>query len=793
MKRILVVLIALILLLDISTAWVADVTDLTGITGKIGQEDINYGSGQSTDTFDVDTYSGGTQSLTKVPDLRASGYSIIKSKWYVEQSTGDQGSASVEGTLRYILDLVGTTDNVEIELPGNYSYALNTSLTIPSNIRLSIQKGGVITIATGRTLTVNGIIEHAGEIAGLGSFAIGSTGNMRCNGGTISCGGAITINGPFEVGAYQVFTGSGTVVLGSGSVSEVYPEWWGTVSATTINQAAASLTSGGKVTVSPGTYTVASAAITIANSNVTLKLSDKCILNNTTATNYTIKITGSDCAIEGPGKIQVPDSPAIAAPGSTPLRKATIWNTGNRTRIEGVAFTNSISYTIFNEGGDNLQITNNKFYGGYDAYDISDGNNHFAYYQDGGDNTVLTGNYVEYYVMGFGSGAIAEAAGSKIIVTGNIFDHIGQHPVYIANGGDNSVISYNVQKNCGSSFALTGNGIQANFNNIHLDSTLWGAGQSGLSFRNPIGCEAIGNLITGVSSNVILAGENASGGTSIDGLTLSKNQIRMSGGTAYSAIRVGTAGVTTSISNLQIDQNQITGVVAGSSNSTDGMIRVIVTAADGVVSSSIDGNDISLENSAAGIVLFYASGCGIRRNHIGNKTTFGAATIIYGCQIVYCADCDISENVVKTTTSANLTIYDFKEYGTSAQVYNNRYIDNRTITAVTGNKFGSMTLVAGNGSEVQGYRTSEVMDANVGSYFRLRHGDVFFLTASGGVRNFNPAVAEVFPKNFKLDVYNIDGANIITFDSSGLNCAIAAGKHGIFHYSGTAWKGSQID
>ena len=39
----------------------------------------------------------------------------------------------------------------------------------------------------------------------------------------------LTINGPFDAGLYQVFSGfaAGDVAFSSGSVNEIYPEWWG--------------------------------------------------------------------------------------------------------------------------------------------------------------------------------------------------------------------------------------------------------------------------------------------------------------------------------------------------------------------------------------------------------------------------------------------------------------------------------------------------------------------------------------------------------------------------------------
>jgi len=67
---------------------------------------------------------------------------------------------------------------------------LTASLTIPSNIHLIPLKGGSIAKAPGCTLT---------------------------------------INGSFEAGPYQVFSGfsAGDVTFGSGSVKEVIPQWWG--------------------------------------------------------------------------------------------------------------------------------------------------------------------------------------------------------------------------------------------------------------------------------------------------------------------------------------------------------------------------------------------------------------------------------------------------------------------------------------------------------------------------------------------------------------------------------------
>lgn len=72
----------------------------------------------------------------------------------------------------------------------------------------------------------------------------------------------LTINGPFSSGLYQCFGGSGTVTFGSGTITEVYPEWWGnnitpgtTDMTTAINAAISSVSViGGTVKLLTGTY-----------------------------------------------------------------------------------------------------------------------------------------------------------------------------------------------------------------------------------------------------------------------------------------------------------------------------------------------------------------------------------------------------------------------------------------------------------------------------------------------------------------------------------------------------------
>lgn len=80
-------------------------------------------------------------------------------------------------------------------------------------------------------------------------------------GGSIANSTAFAINGPFEAGLYQVFTGAGAVT----GLKESRPEWFNSVSL-----AVASLSSGGTLFFSANS-TYAANSITIATNNITFK------------------------------------------------------------------------------------------------------------------------------------------------------------------------------------------------------------------------------------------------------------------------------------------------------------------------------------------------------------------------------------------------------------------------------------------------------------------------------------------------------------------------------------------
>ena len=72
----------------------------------------------------------------------------------------------------------------------------------------------------------------------------------------IADGKTLTINGPFSCGLFQCFSGAGSVVFGEGVVSEVYPEWFASLSEAVISAPANSI-----IRLSHNTYSINSTLI----------------------------------------------------------------------------------------------------------------------------------------------------------------------------------------------------------------------------------------------------------------------------------------------------------------------------------------------------------------------------------------------------------------------------------------------------------------------------------------------------------------------------------------------------
>lgn len=123
-----------------------------------------------------------------IGDVNSYGGAIYR-RWYVSPDAAitDHSVNTTAGSLAWILAQIGSSPAV-VELPANKTYTLTAnSLTVDDATRLVFQPGAVVSIASGKTLTING------EIA---------------------------------VGLFQIFTGDGTVSFGDRYNPGMYPQWW---------------------------------------------------------------------------------------------------------------------------------------------------------------------------------------------------------------------------------------------------------------------------------------------------------------------------------------------------------------------------------------------------------------------------------------------------------------------------------------------------------------------------------------------------------------------------------------
>jgi hypothetical protein len=115
------------------------------------------------------------------------------------------GDPAYGATLQAAVAAIGEINQVILRVPAG-THNVTADLSIPANVSLKAERGAILSIASSKTLT---------------------------------------LNGSFDAGLYQVFScaGTGTVVFGNG-VPRVYPQWFGAVGdnstddTTAINQAA---------------------------------------------------------------------------------------------------------------------------------------------------------------------------------------------------------------------------------------------------------------------------------------------------------------------------------------------------------------------------------------------------------------------------------------------------------------------------------------------------------------------------------------------------------------------------
>lgn len=107
---------------------------------------------------------------------------------YAQINGAPAGVLTPNMELSTLLSTIGSTTS---ELVINESVVVTTDTTIPATLSIRVTNGALITISSGKFLT---------------------------------------INGSFTAGLYQVFAGTGIALFGNGSTDAVFSEWWGAIS-----------------------------------------------------------------------------------------------------------------------------------------------------------------------------------------------------------------------------------------------------------------------------------------------------------------------------------------------------------------------------------------------------------------------------------------------------------------------------------------------------------------------------------------------------------------------------------
>lgn len=153
--------------------------------------ELRYGANATYDQTEAEIAAGVTPALHS------------NKEGYLQRYGGDATGVSASTTaLANAAAQNSQTGGVSVKIAGG-TYRIDASTTIASGVTLDFTEGGMLSIDSGDTLTINGrVIAAPGQ---------------------------------------QIFTGSGTVVFGSGAATTaVYPNWWGT-STNTIRSAVAAV------------------------------------------------------------------------------------------------------------------------------------------------------------------------------------------------------------------------------------------------------------------------------------------------------------------------------------------------------------------------------------------------------------------------------------------------------------------------------------------------------------------------------------------------------------------------
>ena len=163
------------------------------------------------------------------------------------------GTAYTDATITAAITAAGSTASTIKLAPGTWT--ISNDITIPANIAITIPKGAIVSVNSGKTFT---------------------------------------INGPLDDGLWQKFSGAGTVVVG-GLIPNAYCDWWGASTSSTASQNRTAIQSalncGAATVIFTGLFTV-DGPVTYG-STITIKGSVNGIMSSNKGINFLFTATGN--------------------------------------------------------------------------------------------------------------------------------------------------------------------------------------------------------------------------------------------------------------------------------------------------------------------------------------------------------------------------------------------------------------------------------------------------------------------------------------------------------------------
>lgn len=484
-------------------------------------------------------------------------------------SSGAELNASDYASLAAAVAAIGSTvATLVISSP----QSVTDNLSIPSTLSIRALNTGIITVASGKTLTINSNI---------------------------------------SAGDYQIFAGSGTVT----GLKETRPVWFGAVgndstdNGTALNNAIAAVSSG-RVKVVSGTYRTKSTinmktGVDLILDNGAIIKQDAANINLITANN------ANNWKIQG-GKLQGINS------GTSLTNSAGIFvSNSDDTKVTGVTL-NGFGYNtgaaelqsgcgiVYYENNTNMTISDNYIDGGLGAAGASD----IMIYNAGG-TAIVTGNRT-YSANSQGIHINPVAAVGRIIVTGNISKNHIRHGIIAVYGPQliDSIIS----------------------NNICVDNGWTGIYIEGES-PNSRGAVVTGNiLLYNGGTSVTMSGGLETGSTGDTPRIIANNYIYESGKTSAGAARTyAVPGIKINNQDGSVISNNIIykatgpGIQwAGNVSLVDAQNNKITDAASGIeVSGSAAATVTKLLLKNNTIVFTATDGIGLNLAYFGDTNTRG--------------------------------------------------------------------------------------------------------------------------------------------------------------------------